>query len=96
MLRLCILIPIFSRRFPKSDSICTVLFVRTLSIKYLQSFVRANHYGHAFTLRNPLDPGDFLVEDRSALWAEGRFRWKEDDRDDREGATHRSSDQKNG
>ncbi|CAD7948330.1 unnamed protein product [Amoebophrya sp. A120] len=35
-----------------------------------QTFVRANHYGHAFSLRNPLDESDVLVQDDSALWAE--------------------------
>ena len=35
-----------------------------------QSFLRTNHYGHAFSSRNPLDPTDVLVEDASILWAE--------------------------
>ncbi|CAD7969573.1 unnamed protein product [Amoebophrya sp. A25] len=35
-----------------------------------QHFLRTNHYGHAFSKRNPLDPTDALVEDTSILWAE--------------------------
>lgn len=35
-----------------------------------QWFVRANHYGHAFSNREVLDPENWLVEDDSILWVE--------------------------